>query len=203
MYCTKCGTKIDDNAAFCHNCGVSVSRETQYTDATEGQATSATAENTADAEFVGEETAYQFIDNDVVELIGEKNQDFYIARFAEMKQGNKKATWNWCAFLVTPLWLLHRKMYLYGIIYTVVCMVIPELPAVIDLLISVLMGVFGNYIYMMHLEKLAVEAKALQEPAKTQFVEKNKGTSWSAVGLYFLAICVLSFVGSFVFGVNF
>ena len=42
----------------------------------------------------------------------------YIPKFASMKSG-KKLSWNWFAFLFPPAWFLSRKMYVSGIITSV------------------------------------------------------------------------------------
>ena len=195
MFCTKCGSKLDDGASFCYNCGVSVVKNT-YTSTDEEKYTN----DTAEAEFVGTEASGDFIDDDVEALIGVEKRIFYINRFAEMKQKNKKATWNWCAFLFGPAWMIYRKMYVYGAALWLLEIVLGELPAVLDLTLSVLLGVFGNYIYMMYLEKLSAEAKALQEPNKSEFIKKNGGTSATAVFVGMGVLMTLSFVGSLVFG---
>ena len=199
MFCTNCGVKLEDNAAFCHNCGVSVVKNTQTAEQAQAQNTSA-EDTTVNAEFAQAETEYSFIDNDVVELIGKEKEAFYVARFAEMKQKNKKVTWNWCAFLFGPAWMIYRKMYVYGGLYWLMSMLVFDRLGYLDILVSILAGVFGNWMYMICLEKLAVDAKALQEPNKTEFVKKNGGTSATAVLVGMGVVFTLSFVGNLLVG---
>ena len=187
MFCTKFGIQLEDGVAFCRNCGNPVAQQT------------AQNENGEYAEFEGTIKAENIIDDDVCALIGEEKQEYYLNRFAQMKQGNKKATWNWCAFLFTPAWFIYRKMYAYGAIVFVISYLLDEMLPNMDLLFSVLCGVFANYIYMTHLEKLALQAKAMTEPAKSQFIEKNKSTSWAAVGFAALAMFAITFVGAMLF----
>ena len=197
MFCTKCGVNLSDDAAFCYNCGTSVVKNEQETNSEQEY----TAEsNTVNAEFVGTEASGDFIDDDVEALIGAEKRDFYINRFAEMKQKNKKATWNWCAFLFGPAWMIYRKMYVYGGLYWLMSILVFNKLGYLDLLVSILAGVFGNWMYMICVEKLAVDAKALQEPHKSEFIQKNGGTSATAVFVGMGVVFTLSFVGNLLVG---
>lgn len=194
MFCTKCGTKLEENASFCHNCGMSAANNTSKTEYASSES------YTVNAEFAGDDKAANCIDSDVCAFIGEEKQVFYTEKFAEMKKGNKKVTWNWCAFLFGPAWMIYRKMYVYGALYWLAAAVLLDRIAYLDIAASVLAGVFGNYIYMTYLEKQAVAAKALNEPAKSQFVEKNKGTSFAAVAICMGIVFTVSFVGNLLLG---
>ena len=189
MFCIKCGAKLDEGAAFCHNCGVTVAKNTVNE-----------TENAVNAEFAGTEASGDFIDDDVEALIGAEKRDFYINRFAEMKQKNKKTTWNWCAFLFGPAWMIYRKMYIYGGLYWLISVLLLDKLGYLDLVASVLLGLFGNWLYMIYLEKLSVDAKSLQEPQKSEFIKKNGGTSATAVLAGMGVVFALSFVGTMFFG---
>jgi hypothetical protein len=65
-----------------------------------------------------------------------------------------------------------------------------------SLISSVVAGLFGNYIYMLELDKKLPQAKNLVEPAKTQYIQKNGGTS----ALASVLLLVGSFILSFMFG---
>lgn len=45
--------------------------------------------------------------------IGEKNQDYYVAKFEDFDQQGPglHASWNWAAFFFSGFWALYRKMY--------------------------------------------------------------------------------------------
>lgn len=197
MFCTNCGVKLDDNALFCHNCGTSVVKNTKSENA---EYTECTADDAVQAEFVGTEASGDFIDDDVEALIGAEKRDFYINRFAEMKQKNKKTSWNWCAFLFGPAWMIYRKMYIYGGLYWLMSILVFNKLGYFDFIISILAGVFGNWLYMICVEKLAVDAKALQEPQKTEFIKNNGGTSATAVLVGMGVMFTLSFVGNMLVG---
>lgn len=197
MFCTKCGVKLADDAVFCHNCGASVVKNAQEINFEQAH----TSKNNAlQVEFVGTEASGDFIDDDVEALIGAEKRDFYINRFAEMKQKNKKSTWNWCAFLFGPAWMIYRKMYVYGGLYWLMNILVFDKLGYLHLLVSILAGVFGNWMYMICVEKLAVDAKALQEPHKSEFIKKNGGTSATAVFVGMGVVFTLSFVGSLLVG---
>ena len=52
-------------------------------------------------------------------------------------------------------------------------------------------GIFANYIYMQYLEKIAQQANAMNEPYKTQFIEKNAGVNTMAAAISVAAYTVL------------
>jgi len=187
MFCTKCGTKLEETTAFCHNCGMSVAAE-------------AKTENTTNAEFASADNASDYIDSDVRSLIGAEKEVYYTEKFANMKRLNKKTSWNWCAFLFGPAWMIYRKMYVYGGLYWLLSILIIDRIDYLDMAVSALAGVFGNWMYMVCLEKLAVDAKALQEPQKNEFIKNNGGTSATAVLVGMGVVFTLSFVGNLLFG---
>lgn len=45
------------------------------------------------------------------------NTQRYLPRFKAMTQ-NKKSSWNWAAFLVPHVWFFYRKMYLSGVLFS-------------------------------------------------------------------------------------
>lgn len=180
MFCTKCGFNLPEDVKFCPNCGTTV------------EAPQAENQNT---QFYQTDV----IDEDVKRLIGE-NQEFYVPKFSQMKQLNKKATWNWPAFLVAPAWLFYRKMYVYGLILTVFNLTVG---AMLNLALSIAVGavvaVFANYIYMDWLEKLSLQMKSMPETVKDAFVKEKGGTSWAAVFVSFLISFALSAVLNIIF----
>ena len=90
------------------------------------------------------------------------------------KQG-KKIGWNWSAFIFGSYWFFSRKMYMLGALLSVmsalidtvllqvadsltdVRMVAIALPwLLMELAIHVAVGMFGNYMYMAHMESKIV-----------------------------------------------
>lgn len=181
MFCTNCGKELPEGSNFCTNCG-----------------TAAETENTAQ---YSEPQFYEtdVIDDDVKRLVGTK-QEFYIPKFSAMKQLNKKATWNWCAFLLSPAWFFYRKMYVYGLIHMVFNLLIGNfLNLVLSIAVSAVIGVFANYIYMDYLEKLSLQMKSMPGTAKDAFIAEKGGTSVVAVLISFVISLALSTVFNMVF----
>lgn len=171
---------MPDDSKFCHNCGTSVTEEE-----------SAAVENV---------TYGDVIDDDVIRLIGEKNTQYYVKNFNNLKQLNKKTSWNWPAFLVTPAWLFYRKMYIHGIIVMAFNTLVSQyLSLVLSLAVSAAIGVFANYVYMDYLEGLALEAKNLTGTAKDDFIRTKGGTSIIAVLVSFAFSMAISAVAGIIF----
>ena len=51
-------------------------------------------------------------------ILGPKNQEYYLQRFADYEASGKTTLgWHWPAFFVTFYWLLYRKMWLAALLY--------------------------------------------------------------------------------------
>ena len=51
---------------------------------------------------------------DVATVVGQ-NTAYYMPRFKEMSEKNKKVGWNWVAFIIPQFWFFLRKCYLQGV----------------------------------------------------------------------------------------
>lgn len=172
IYCTKCGSPNSTSYSFCAKCGNSLT---------------------------GHETTYtQSIDEDVVKLIGTK-KEYYIPKFQEMKTKNDKITWNWPAFLFAPYWFIYRKMYNYGIGVLIAAFIISSIGGpfmnILALCGYIAIGLFANYIYMDHLEKLSAQAKEMKEPFNTQFIANKGGVNGAAtvIAIIVYALIIMIF----------
>ena len=56
----------------------------------------------------------------------------------------------------------------------------------------VLQRIFGNYLYMKHMEQRLQEAHKMPEPMRSQHIAKHGGTSVGAVFLFALPSLILS-----------
>lgn len=102
------------------------------------------------------------------------NQEYYNKVYKEYKAG-KKISWNWSAFIFRSYWFFSRKMYAVGALYTVMmsfislsvyqiaenmsnpqilAMILPW--AIVFFALWAAAGMFGNYIYMAHMENKIV-----------------------------------------------
>lgn len=175
LFCTRCEYENASNSAFCASCGNKLTAS--QSDFTPAPAT---------------------VDPDVAMLIGRKD-DYYITKFLKLKSTDQKITWNWPAFLITPYWFFYRKMYAYGgatlgIVF-LLTLILGTGANIVTLLGYIAVGLLGNYIYMLHLEKLSGQMKTMDQFAKQQFAEKKGGVN---IGLA-IGIAVVYAVIVFIF----
>lgn len=65
-----------------------------------------------------------FTAKDYAEVV-QKGCQSYIPKFQRMAKEGKKNTWNWAAFFFAPFWFIYRKMYGWGILALILCVIIP------------------------------------------------------------------------------
>lgn len=91
----------------------------------------------------------------VVNLVG-RNADYYLLKWRSLEATNTLTSWNWAAFLWSPLWLAYRKMYVYAVLYWAISFapdlcgseeVSPFLDATLSLFLPLITGLFGNKMY--------------------------------------------------------
>ncbi|MBR5251574.1 MAG: DUF2628 domain-containing protein [Oscillospiraceae bacterium] len=173
MFCTKCGFNLPQDVKFCPNCGATVENTTTYTEP-------------ANNPVYGEVS----IDPDVETLIGVK-KEYYLPKFRQFRQLNKKTSWNWCAFLFGPTWFIYRKMYLYALcIWGVAFLFTAITEGSGGLIFNIATGILGNWLYMHHLEQRAREISILPFEAKQAALAKKSGVNKGAV----IAIVIVEFV---------
>ena len=127
---------------------------------------------------------------------------YYNRVFSRMKPGKWKPSWNWCAFLFAPFWLVYRKMYSYGLAFMGVTLVFSLLRSQfisqLSLCLYILCGVFGNALYKVHLEQKAAQAELLTGTYQSDFYKKNGGINKLATVLSIGAFLVLAFLFSYI-----
>lgn len=84
-----------------------------------------------------------------------KNEVYYEKKFAQLQGG--QLTWNWAAACLTSFWFIYRRMYLWGYLsllgQVILAAILGYAWPVAPLLACILFGMFGNRIYMGHVEK--------------------------------------------------
>ncbi len=211
VFCTHCGRKNDSASSFCSGCGSRIitsapTPEVKHTftpaannnadpysytnQQYEGYQKSASYDTTH-SNYNSSSTA---IDTDIIQLIGVKSE-YYVSKFQELKSQNKKNSWNWCAFLATPYWLIYRKMYGYGACFLAGAFITSLIGSVFLSLLSlagyIVFGIFANYLYMTYLEGKANQVKSMTEPYRSQFIAKNGGINSIATILTVIGYAVL------------
>jgi len=110
-----------------------------------------------------DESKTEVTEEDFSHFIG-KNADKYLRKFKKFTVGGvdkASITWNWPAFFFGFLWMLYRKLYLWALL-AFVLPIIPFLPSYSGLLIMIVWGMTGNYIYYKHAKKKILKLKTDQ-----------------------------------------
>ena len=99
-----------------------------------------------------------------------------------------------CIFLYTVLVHVSQNVRLrfcnFGVAFLLTLIKAPVI-SFLSLGGYIVMGIFANYIYMQWLEKNANQAKSMNEPFKTQFIQKNGGVNSTALILTIIGWVVL------------
>ena len=184
-YCVKCGAAIGSGNAFCSRCGnpVSVNGSSQA---------SSTFSNGYQTPVYNQFQQSQ--QTDLTAFIGD-NADIYTRKFSELQINNTKASWNWCAFLLTPYWFIYRKMYDYGAIilgsYFVLSLIGNWILFVASLITSIVFGILGNHIYLQRIQKYSNESMQLSDYERSAYMAKHQGTNIAAAILSAVAYGII------------
>lgn len=132
-----------------------------------------------------------------------QNIDYYAGKFNKMQSTGVKTSWNWCAFLFTSYWLIYRKMYKeFAIVAVLEHVLIPAAASIMDIfnglniVVIILLGLFGNYLYMQHIDRLIDGEPIGDDEALAVYHEKNGGTTYY-VWIYLGAVAVLNMISPF------
>lgn len=149
------------------------------------------------------EAARANIEEDYSLLVGSRARQYYLSRMKNMgtKSGGVPVSWNWSAALLTGLWFMYRKIYLWGLgIYPVIAcglliagffiadtlypgQIKAQLAALGAYLVvtSAFGGLFGTGIYRAHLLKRVRAARLLNLNAEDRkaWLEKKGGVNFA------------------------
>ena len=184
LYCSRCGCQNKVSANFCYRCGSKLDDLTIETNISFNNYN---------------ENIYDYSDNSSFNsLIGE-NESYYANKFQEIKNQNKETSWNWSAFLFAPYWFIYRKMYKYGIAFIGITALLTLINSVLFSCVSILgyilVGLYGNFIYMKWLEK-KIATNNVYGQNQSQNLLKYKGVNQLAsalavVGSFFLYFIIM------------
>jgi hypothetical protein len=140
MICPYCKETIEDGATTCRYCGAAPHLDPADRSTSAGITT-----------------------DEISALVG-PNSHYYLQNFSKFSQtGIEKfcPTWNWSAFCFSFIWMLYRKMYVPAVItFVIFC-----LPG-INIILHVVVGVVGNYLYYRHVQAKIVEIRQNQTPQR-------------------------------------
>lgn len=214
VFCTQCGTQNANTSSFCSHCGNRLAAVPERTPQSSVY-TQANPNNINPYSYVNQQinpyqtqnqyqnsgyNAYQSyqtagVDADVQQLVGTKTE-YYIPKFQMMKSQGKSSSWNWAAFWVTPYWMMYRKMYGYAAAVLAADIIISLIGSTFLSLLAfggyITFGILGNSIYMKYLEGKANQAKAMNEPYKSQFIASNGGVNTTATVLAIIGRALLA-----------
>lgn len=211
MYCTQCGAPNPEGAAFCADCGAPLSAQNS---AENDAAGTAKAEDKADAQSAGQAAQGAADENrqagpqaaqganragglspEEIELIG-PNAEYYAYKFSALRMGGGMISWNWCAALFFPYWAIYRKMYKEAIGFIVLSEALSWIMGGMypGIVISILLGMFGNWFYLRSVSSHAVAVTAMPEGEKQAYIAKFGGVSSKNVWLLVLALVVLNWI---------
>ena len=159
----------------------------------------------ADNPQSNQSNADQFSANPLYEaIIGEKNRDRYLAKFAvfDRQPGKLTASWNWSAFLFAGTWALYRKMYswffalwsLAAIAHIIAKAGLPRFSALAFLASLVAFGIYADAIYYRRAKAKITEASHFNEPAaRLDYLRKKGGVhTWVLWVLAFMIIAIIA-----------
>jgi large-conductance mechanosensitive channel len=197
MFCTQCGSKLDEGANFCHGCGKRVSTDipSGQADGNQKQQTDISVDNGGNYQPKSSAvhlTQYHHakLDDPLLKLfVGEKKGDYYLGKWSK---GDR--SWNWAAFFLSYFWLGYRKMYkpillimafflVMNLVFALLGIDFSKVNSAIGTGVAFTFGMWGNYFYRQHASKKIkeiVEMHHNQETAVSE-VKLRGGGSWKGV----------------------
>ncbi len=139
MYCQNCNKEIErENAKFCPVCGGQLVDKTALTDYKLN-----TKEDINDSTQNIQANHCDYISDKVIDDFVVKNTERYRKKFRKFQNG-KKISFNTAALLVTPLWLIYRRLYKLLVIYIVVAIFFGS---TLNFIMSIVFCLFGDWFY--------------------------------------------------------
>jgi hypothetical protein len=151
-----------------------------------------------------------------VELFVGTNYPYYNQKWKKSRE--KKISWNFASFFLSMFWMGYRKMYLPVILMLALFFIIDllfyflnggqitdsmvnRMDSSVTAGISVMMGLYGNYFYYMHVKKKvhAIQSEGLPEEEKNTKLRKRGQTSWLGVLFVFISFLVYAFLSAMFF----
>lgn len=200
IFCSKCGLKNSSTSKFCSSCGNNLKNIEDNIRETTQNIKSAINNSETYKNLVGVNSSSShkasWDNKDMVDFI-QKNPEYYIPKFEQMQDYEKSTSWNWASFFIFPLWLLYRKMYAYGfgvMVASFILSYIPFIGFISAFAIPILGGLFGNSLYLKHIEKNLGEISTINEEARHRVILSRGGVNLALPIIVLLASTVLAFI---------
>ena len=189
--CKNCGAWVEDDDRFCEHCGNNLS-------SVDDPVVIDVEPEVVEAEIIMPPKRYDSPAADAREvrerLIGSKTE-YYLPRFEKMETLNSITDWNWAAFFFGFWWMLYRKMYVFGAVALVVTELLSMLTIPgLGLLVSLAVGVVGNFLYMKDINNRTDKAMDMQPEEREVFIQKNSGTGWTGVVIAIAVFLILGMI---------
>ncbi len=174
IFCSDCGAKNSAITLYCSNCGKQIVSNKQNI---EYEKSNNTLNNVN-----SNPKSYSSTD-DIMKFVSQ-NIYFYQEKFNLINKTGKKITWNWAAFFLSIYWMLYRKMYLQtggifllSIILTCIPYVGYLLSLSLGIIICIILGMYGNYMYLNHIERKLKEIDYLNNYERDAVISRKGGVN--------------------------
>jgi len=177
--CPSCNHIADEEDRFCSKCGVQIEPQPSFIYNTYVSGQQISGEQREMKDFIGNEAEY------------------YMDKFETMTVLEKRTTWNWAAFFLSPMWCFYRKQYILGLMMIVLLMsttLVEGARQLLGLIFSIFMGATGNFFYKTYVEKHLKIASELTAEERLNYYEKKGGTSYLAVFVGLCCVFLFSFI---------
>ena len=213
-FCPNCGNNLQSSFNFCGSCGASIKAEWP-SEATIQESSHVDNAESASAQFhpvrptdeISAGTQAKPAADQLYEkqLVGEK-YSYYTQKWHEINPDQGRIiSLNWPALLFGTMWYAYRKMHFAWLIQFAIIIFFSLLELkfgeqkmffVGQLALQACLGLIGNYLYMIHVRKIAKEISELSIPDIIKIeIGKRGGTSLSHVfGLFFAAFAFQALV---------
>ncbi|OON98245.1 MAG: hypothetical protein ATN36_01045 [Epulopiscium sp. Nele67-Bin005] len=126
----------------------------------------------------------EFVRNETLRRLIGKNSYYYLTKFQKIEDTNTKVSFNVSGFLFSYFWLSYRKMHKEAIIAFVLTVICNSVQPTSGLILSILIGAFGNYMYYKHLTNHYEYMQTLDSVKQEAFIDAVGGTSWKWILIY-------------------
>ena len=191
-FCPYCGTPHNIGDAFCGTCGNSLNGA-----APARPAVPVTPVRPVQQTYTQQQTYTppQPLTGPLDDLIVENTQ-YYNKKFYDMDSKNSKVSWNWAAFLISPLWCIYRKMYILAAAMFITPAIFTSILGFWGTFLAwggyVAFGLFANFLYREHLKKIKDFASHISEPAKSKYLKSHTGAEMGKAAIICVIACVVT-----------